>query len=258
MPRADPSRRDHGSVLHRRGQQVSGLLRNGEGQAEAVGKVGRVGGGNAGTPVFSRLRTRSGKLLGGSQVRRMDSKLLGPSPRSAGSEGISVVGAENVSGPSSMGSCSRSDGCGDGAERQGVCSDACCPIHSSSAVVRREQLGAPLGSSGRGAGLENGRVRRKVFCEAVILPRQSLGEMHSKQNVSGADLKQDMPRISPSVNVITIHPYSIRHKGASSDALWRTRSLLKIQLVTSRMTRMLSGAQPPCPPVLTSLVRSRA
>ena len=31
------------------------------------------------------------------------------------------------------------------------------------------------------------------------------------------------------MNVITTHPYSVRHGGASSDALWRTRSLIEIQ-----------------------------
>ena len=54
LPRADPSRRDHDSVFHRRAQQVSGLWRNDEGQAEAVGKVGRDGGGNAGIPALSK------------------------------------------------------------------------------------------------------------------------------------------------------------------------------------------------------------
>ena len=57
------------------------------------------GGGNAGTPVLSRRRTRSGRLLDGSnQVRRMDSKLLRCSPRRAGS------------GPCPMGSNSRNGG----------------------------------------------------------------------------------------------------------------------------------------------------
>ena len=144
-----------------------------------VVKVGRDGGGNAGTPVLSsRLRTRSGKLLDVSnQVRRMDSKLL----RSFPSEGLSAVGAENVSRPSPMGSCSRSDGCGSGGERRGLCSDACCPVQSSSAGVRREQLGAPLGSSGKGEGLENGRVRRKrsVGRSSFSCPRLSLGEVNS-------------------------------------------------------------------------------
>ena len=58
------------------------------------------------------------------------------------------------------------------------------------------------------------------------------------------------------VTVITTHPYSVR--GASSDSLWRTRSLLGIQLVISRMSRLLPGAQPPSSPVLTKLVRKRA
>ena len=96
------------------------------------------------------------------------------------------------------------------------------------------------------------------------------------------------------VHVIAIHSHSVRHGGASSDALWRTRSLTKIQkrgrwrseksvgryerhhrllketaklstatrkygqLVISRMPQLLEGAQPPFPPVLTKLVRSRA
>ena len=123
LPRAEPSRRNHGSGLHRHGQQVSGLLRKDEGQAEGVGKVGRDG-----------------------NARR---------------------------GPCSMGNYSRNDVCGNGGERRGICSDDCCPIrgmlaaqrvvrpdgwsaHSSSAGVRRKQLGHPLISSGRGEGLEYG------------------------------------------------------------------------------------------------------
>ena len=152
LPRAEPSRRNHGSGVHRHGQQVSGLLRKDEGQAEGVGKVGRDG--NA------------------------------------------------RSGPCSMGNYSRNDVCGNGGERRGICSDDCCPIrgmlaaqrvvrpdgwsaHSSSAGVRRKQLGYPLNSSGRGEGLEYGRVRlkRSVGRSSFSLPRQSLGEVHNKQHV---------------------------------------------------------------------------
>ena len=43
LPRAEPSHRNHGAGLHRHAQQVSGLLRKDEGQAEAVDKVGRDG-----------------------------------------------------------------------------------------------------------------------------------------------------------------------------------------------------------------------
>ena len=51
--------------------------KNVDGRAEAVGKVGRFCGGNAGTPLLSRLRTRSRRLFDGScQVRRVDSKFL--------------------------------------------------------------------------------------------------------------------------------------------------------------------------------------
>ena len=44
-------------------------------------------------------------------------------------------------GPLPWSSCSRNDGCGNGGERRGVCSDACCPIHSSSAGCPRHSLG---------------------------------------------------------------------------------------------------------------------
>ena len=63
--------------------------------------------------------------------------------------------------------------------------------HSSAAGVRREQLEAPLGSSGRGEGFERGRVRRKssVKRSSFRCPRQSLGEVHSKQNVDDTTLE---------------------------------------------------------------------
>ena len=77
LPRAEPSHRSHGPAVHGHAQRVSGRLGNVDGWAEAAGKVGRDGGGDAGTPVLSRLRSQSRRLLDGSnQVRRMDSKFL--------------------------------------------------------------------------------------------------------------------------------------------------------------------------------------
>ena len=69
------------------------FFENDDGRAKAVGKVGRDGGGRAGTPVLSRLRTRDGGLLDGSHVRRMASKFPRSSPCCAGSEGQSTVSA---------------------------------------------------------------------------------------------------------------------------------------------------------------------
>ena len=130
LPRGEPSHINHGSALHSHAQRVSGHFKNDEGRAEAVGKVGRDGGGNTGTTEHSRLRTRSGKWPDGSkQVRWVDSKLLRSSPSRADSIGLSVVGARNVSGPSPMGSCcSSNDEGGNNGESRGVCDDACCPI----------------------------------------------------------------------------------------------------------------------------------
>ena len=178
LSRGEPSHRNHGSALHSHAQRVSGLFKNDEGGTEAVGKVGRDGGGNTGTTKRSRLRTR--KWLDGSkQVRWVDSKLLrssrpvrtpwgylwfapgmsrGPLPWAAAAAAVLKVAIRG--------------------KRRGVCDDACCPIrnvlevqrvvqpdgwsgHSCSAKVRREQLDAPLSSPGRGEGLQNGEVRRK-------------------------------------------------------------------------------------------------
>ena len=107
-----------------------------------------------------------------------------------------------------MGNYSRNDERGNGGERQGVCSDVRCPIrgilaaqrlvrpdgwsgHSSSAGIRHTQLGDPLNSPGRSEGLEYGQVRseRSVERSSSCCPRQSLGEVHKKLNVSDTTLE---------------------------------------------------------------------
>ena len=155
-------------------------------------------------------------------------------------------------------------------------------------LARQEELNAS----------KNNRVGRSSFGRT----RQSIDEIHSRQDVSDPVWSRSQARYAvdfakwaetSGVNVITSHPYSVKHGGASSGALWRTRSLMEIQkrgrwrseksvrrfekharllketsklsdatrrygqLVTSRMSRLLSGALPP-PPVLIRLCRNRA
>ena len=55
FPRAEPSRRNHGSVLRSHAQRVSDLLKNEKGRVGVVGKAGRDGGG--------KLQAGSGKWL---------------------------------------------------------------------------------------------------------------------------------------------------------------------------------------------------
>ena len=94
LPRAEPSGRNHVTL-----DKVLAFSRVTIDELKKLAKLDEMVVGNAGTPVLSRLRTRCGRLLEGSnQVRRMDSKLLRSSPRGAGSEGLSAVGAGNVSG----------------------------------------------------------------------------------------------------------------------------------------------------------------
>ena len=162
-------------------------------------------------------------------------------------------------------------------------------------------LGSPPGSPGRVEDLENRRVRRKRLAgrSSFDRDRQSIDEIHSWQSSDDSPLELFSGKVRSGfcqmgVHVITTHPYSVCRGGASSDALWRTRSLMEIQkrgrwrseksvgryekhdrllketaklstatrkygqLVISRMPQLLEGAQPPVPPVLTKLVRSRA
>ena len=114
------------------------------------------------------------------------------------------------------------------------------PGHSSPQRVRRRQLGSPPGSPGRVEDLQNRRVRRKRLAgrSSFDRNRQSVDEIHSLES------SDDLPLWSRSqakyavafakwaetsgVHVITTHPHSVRHGGASSDALWRTRSFMEI------------------------------
>ena len=171
-PRAELSHRSYGPMVHGHAQRFPGLLENVAGRAEV--RVGRDGGGDAGTPLLSRVWSRSWRLPDGSnQVRRMDSKFLRSPPRRTSAEGTGYV-----SEPSSVGCGSSNVGGGNGCERRRVCGDARCPIcglleaqrivqsdirpgHSSPQRVRRRQLGTPPGSPGRVEDLENRRVRRK-------------------------------------------------------------------------------------------------
>ena len=71
--------------------------------------------------------------------------------------------------------------------------------HSSSAGVRRKQLGYPLNSSGRGECLEYGRVRpkRSVGLSSFSCPLQSLGEVQNKQNVYDTTLEPISNKMCP-------------------------------------------------------------
>ena len=173
-------------------------------------------------------------------------------------------------------------------------------------------LGSPPGSQGRVEDLENRRVRRKRLAgrSSFDFNRQSIDEIHSWESSDDPPSPLHPPLWNRSqancavafakwaetsgVHVITTHPYSVCRGGASSDALWRSRSLMEIQkrgrwrseksvgryekhvrllketaklstatrkygqLVVGRMPQLLEGAQPPLPPVLTKLVRSLA
>ena len=124
-------------MLRNHAQRVSGLLKNDEGRAEAVGKAGRDGGG--------KLHTRSGKWLDDNKrVRRMESERLRSSPSRADTEGLSAVGAGCASGPYPKdNSCSRNDGDRNGGgERPKVCGDACCPLHN---VLEAQRVVQPDG-----------------------------------------------------------------------------------------------------------------
>ena len=121
LPRAEPSHRSYGPTLHGHAQRVPGHCKNVAGRAEVTGKVGRDGGGDAGTHVLSRVWSRSGRLPDGSnQVRRVDSKFLRSSPRRTSAERVSSVGTWYVLGPSPVGCGSSNDGSGDGCERRRV------------------------------------------------------------------------------------------------------------------------------------------
>ena len=68
FPQAEPSRRNHGSVLRSHAQHVSDLLENDKGRVEVVSKAGGDGGG--------KLQTRSGKWLDDSKrVRQVKSNV---------------------------------------------------------------------------------------------------------------------------------------------------------------------------------------
>ena len=84
--------------------------------------------------------------------------------------------------------------------------------------------------------LLNRRVRRKRLAgrSSFDRNRQSIDEIHSWQSSDDSPLELSSSKVRSGfcqmgVHVITIHSYSVRHGGASSDALWRTRSLMEIQ-----------------------------
>ena len=149
-------------MLRSHAQRVFDLLKNDKGRAEAVGKVGRDGGGNAGITTPSRLLARSGRWHNDStQVSsgRIKASQIFPVP----------CGLQRVidgwrrgcpGGPLPMGSCcSRNDGGGNGGW-------SCATGRWVRSLVLgknqgREHLGAPPTSSGRSGGFENGGVRRK-------------------------------------------------------------------------------------------------
>ena len=169
LPRAEPGHRSHGSALHGHAQRVPGLCKNVAGRTEVVNKVRRDGGGNAGTPVLPRQRSRSRRLLDGSgQVRRMDLKFLRSPPCRASSERLSSVSAGNVSGPLQWVAAAAMMG-GNDCERRRVCGDARDPVRGLLEAQRIVQ--SPVGRS------------------SFSCPRHSLGEVHGKQKVYDTTLQ---------------------------------------------------------------------
>ena len=107
--------------------------------------------------------------------------------------------------------------------------------------------GSLRSSSRRVESLENSRVRRKRFVErtSVGRSRQST-EVHSWQNGSDTPLEPVSSKVrrgfcqwaeTSGVNVITTHPCSARHGGASSDALWRTHPFVDENSKTMQMAQ---------------------
>ena len=251
LSRAEPSHRSDDPTLHAHAQRVPGLWKNVAGRAEVTGKVGRDGGGDAGTHVLSRLRSRSWRLLDGSnQVRRVDSKFLRSSPRRTSAERVPSVSTGYVSGPSPVGCGSDNDGSGDGCERRRVCGDARDPV---CAYLRPSELGnltagqviRPLKESGADSWalllapqeeLKTSKTGESVLLDvhlsiAIVkfLTRYTGRKAATTPLWSRSQAKYAVAfakRAETSgVHVIT----TVRHGGASSDALRRTRSLIELQ-----------------------------
>ena len=104
-----------------RSQRAVGFCKDVSERAQTADEARRDSGGNAGTPVLSRLRTWGGRLLDGShQVCGLDSTLCLSSTCNASSERLPSFGTGYVSRALALGGCSRYDGHGNAGERRGV------------------------------------------------------------------------------------------------------------------------------------------
>ena len=226
------------------------------GRAEVIGKVGRDGGGDAGTHL-SRIRSRSWGLADGSiQVRRVDSNFLRSPSRRASAERLPSVCNGYVSRPSPVGCGSSNDGVAVASRDEEFAvmlviqyvaylrpSELCNltagqvirPLKESGAS-RRALLLAPkeeLKTSKTGecdeSVLLDGHLSIAI---GKVLTRYTAGKAATTPLWSRSQAKYAVAFAkwaeTSGVHVITTHPYSVRHGGPSSDALWRTRSLVEI------------------------------
>ena len=177
----------------------------------------------------------------------MDSKFLRSHLCRAGSDRLSPISARNVSGPSPMGSSSRNDRSSNSGERRKNCGDARNPVRG---VLEAQRIVHPDGGSGHSSSSGVGRAvglsylllgkswkasKTAEFDESVLLDGHlsvALGKALTiypagKTSVTPlwscpqAKYAEDFAKWAEAagVNVITTHPYSFRHGGASSDAL---------------------------------------
>ena len=136
-------------------------------------------------------------LDGNNQVRRMDSKLLTSSPCRADPDRLSTVSARSVSGPSPVGSCSHN-----------VMGVATAAKDEEFAVMLVVQYTRPLPGSGASSQAKTGEPDENALLDAQL-----------SVTLPGRDLRSKRDHNSS---------LSVRHGGAASDALWRTRSLMPL------------------------------
>ena len=264
--RGEPSHRSHGSSLHGHAQRVSGLCENDAGRGKVVAKVGRDGGGDAGTLVLSRLRSRSMRLLdGSSQVRRMDLRLFGSSSRRAALKGYRRKAPGMSRGPLLWVNAAAMMGVAMATKDEEF---AVMLVVQYVAYLRPSELCnltagqviRPLQGSGASswalllAPQEDLKASETAeFDESVLLDGHlsvALGQALMRYTTGKASATPLFSRTQTGyaldfakwvevagVNVITTHP----HGGASSDAHWRTRSLLEIQNEADGAARQVSG-----------------
>ena len=153
------------------------------------------------------------------QVRRVDSKFLPSLPRRTTAARVSPVCNGYVSGPSPV-------GCGSNNEVAMAAKD------EDFAVMLVIQFGAYLRPSEL-CNLTAGQVIRHLsIAIGKVLTRYTAGKAATTPLWNRSQAKYAVAFAkwaeTSGVHVITTHPFSVRHGGASSD-LWRPRSLMQIQ-----------------------------